>query len=168
MKRKINLKRVKNKKVINATKITNDCGIHFRSRIEEYTYRKLQDSKIQFKYEEFTFTIQEGFTFNQSSYEKTTSKPKDSKKVTSFKTVSEKIRPITYTPDFVFLDGKNGWVIETKGYATDSFILKWKMFKKHLIDNGYNVVLFKPSNQKEVNECIELIKLLNNEQMVEK
>lgn len=163
MKRKLVFKKSKNKKIINATKVTNDSGMRFRSRIEEYTYRKLQDSKIQFYYEEVTFTLQEGFIYNKNSYELFTSKSKDTKKKTSFQTVSEKIRPITYTPDFVFLNGKKGWVIETKGYATDSFKLKWKMFKKHLLDNGYEVVLFKPSTQKQVDECVRLISEITNE-----
>lgn len=31
------------------------------------------------------------------------------------------------------------------------------MFKKHLVDNGYNVTLYKPNNQQSVIKTIELI-----------
>ena len=48
-------------------------------------------------------------------------------------------RSRTYTPDFI--DPKGKWIIETKGYANESFPLRWKLFKKHLKDNGHQYVL---------------------------
>lgn len=49
--------------------------------------------------------------------------------------------------------------METKGKRTPDFNLKWKMFKKYLIDNKMDdFVLFMPSNQREIKTCIEIIK----------
>lgn len=64
-----------------------------------------------------------------------------------------RVREITYTPDFV---GKD-WVIETKGMKTPDFLLKWKLFKKYLIDNNLKYTLYMPSNQKQVRLAIEHI-----------
>lgn len=69
-----------------------------------------------------------------------------------------KIRPITYTPDFVDPNGK--FIIETKGYANESFPLRWKLFKKHLKDTQQQYVLFMPRNKKQVDEVVDLIKQL--------
>jgi len=69
-----------------------------------------------------------------------------------------KVRAITYTPDFVDPDGK--WIIETKGYANESFPLRWKLFKKHLKDTGKQYVLFMPRNKVQVLEVLELVKQL--------
>ena len=65
----------------------------------------------------------------------------------------QKVLNLKYTPDFV---GKN-FIIETKGRANDSFPLRWKMFKKWMVDNGDNRTLYKPQNQKECDKTIELI-----------
>ena len=56
-----------------------------------------------------------------------------------------KVRSITYTPDFVDPNGK--WIIETKGYANESFPLRWKLFKRHLKENNLAYVLFMPRNK---------------------
>ena len=65
----------------------------------------------------------------------------------------KKILPIKYTPDFV----SDSFIIECKGRANESFPLRWKMFKKYVNDNLKHVILYKPQNQKECDEVIELI-----------
>ena len=72
--------------------------------------------------------------------------------------ITAKVRDITYTTDFVDPNGK--WIIEVKGFANDVFPIKWKLFKNHLMENGYTYALFLPKNQKQVLETIELIKQL--------
>ena len=52
------------------------------------------------------------------------------------------------------------FIIETKGYANESFPLRWKLFKKHLKDNNHHYVLFMPRNKKQVDEVVDLIKQL--------
>ena len=61
----------------------------------------------------------------------------------------------TYTPDFV--DPQGRWIIECKGYANERFPLKWKMFKKLLMEREDPPVLFVPRNQKQNIETVKQI-----------
>ena len=65
----------------------------------------------------------------------------------------KKVLPIKYTPDFV----SNSFIIECKGRANETFPLRWKMFKKYANKHLKRVTLYKPQNQKECDEVIELI-----------
>jgi hypothetical protein len=77
---------------------------------------------------------------------------------------NKKILNIKYTPDFI---GKD-FIIETKGRANESFPIRWKLFKRKLIENNFvtqspiNWTLYKPQNQKECDETIRLILLKQN------
>ena len=124
-------------------------GITFQSQLELHCYKKLCSFKIPTEYEKTTFTIFDPLVYPQACSEGTKKK--------LYNKVS-KIRAITYTPDFVDPNGK--WIIETKGYANESFPLRWKLFKKHLKNNNLQYVLFLPRNKKQVDEVIELIKQL--------
>ena len=135
-------------KVKNAKKSTYD-GKNFQSNLELYCYKQLKEAKIFVEYEETTFTIFDALVYPQACYEGTSKKLYNK---------GSKIRPITYTPDFVDPNGK--FIIETKGYANESFPLRWKLFKKHLKDNNKQYVLFMPRNKKQVIEVVELIKQL--------
>ena len=152
-----------NKKIRNAKVMTLSDGTKFRSKLELFTYNKLIEAKIDnFKYEEEKFVLQEAFEYpNESieSYTRTIKSDSGNRKMKWFADVDHKIRSMTYLPDFTHInEDKTGWILEVKGYATDSFDLKWKLFKRHLIDNGYNVTLYKPDNQGNVLKCIEMIK----------
>jgi hypothetical protein len=67
--------------------------------------------------------------------------------------VVKKILPIKYTPDFI---GRE-FIIETKGRANESFPMRWKLFKKFINRCYPHVTLYKPQNQKECDQVIELI-----------
>jgi len=82
------------------------------------------------KYEKVTFTILKGFTYN-----------------------GERVRKMTFTPDFVGED----YVVECKGYANESFPLRWKIFKYHLFTNDLKYDLYLPHNPREVDESIDKI-----------
>ena len=135
-------------KVKNAKKSTYD-GKNFQSNLELYCYKQLEEAEIPVEYEEHTFTIFPATVYPQACYEGTSKKLYNK---------GSKIRPITYTPDFVDPNGK--FIIETKGYANESFPLRWKLFKKHLKDNNHHYVLFMPRNKKQVDEVVDLIKQL--------
>jgi len=148
-----------NQKVLNATKIEYK-GIQFRSKLELFTYKQLQEADIKADYEKHKFVIEDGFKYKNPIYKKINSKKNGS----SFKKGTELIRPITYTPDFVKLDSnKKGFIIEVKGFATEAFKLKWKLFLKYLNDNGYDVDLYIPRNQGNVLDTVNLIKSKLNE-----
>ena len=135
-------------KVKNAKKSTYN-GKNFQSNLELYCYKELEKAKVPVEYEEQTFTIFNALVYPQACYEGTSKKLYNK---------GSKIRPITYTPDFVDPSGK--FIIETKGYANESFPLRWKLFKKHLKDNNHHYVLFMPRNKKQVDEVVDLIKQL--------
>ena len=132
---------------VRAKKVTFD-GIKFASGLEKYMYMALKKAKIHAIYEGATFELQEGFMFNTDSYER-----QGNGKGTMINRGQKKILNIKYTPDFV----SGSFIIECKGRANESFPLRWKMFKKYANDNLKHVTLYKPQNQKECDEVIELI-----------
>ena len=144
-------KKINKGKIKNATALEAN-GLKFKSKLELFTYNKLVESGItNFKYEETKFQLMEPFTYNNESIE--------AKKDKSYDISTNNIRGITYLPDFTCInEDKTGYVIEVKGYSNESFPLKWKWFKKYLVENGYNVILYKPNNQQNVLKTIELIK----------
>lgn len=139
----------KNKKVRNATAKVYK-GIKFRSKLELFTYKKLEDAGIKSLYEKKKYLLQEGFHYTAECHEP--------HKTKGYIDSGYKVRDITYTPDFVDPNGK--WIIEVKGFANDVFPLKWKMFKKHLMELENPPVLYLPKNQGQVLQTIELIKQL--------
>ena len=126
---------INNRRVKNATPLVYD-GIRFRSKLEVYCYRRLKECNIEAEYESKTFILQPKFTF-----------------------ITDKIRPITYTPDFV----GDTFIIECKGVKTDAFKLKWKMFLYLLFTtNITRYKLYMPKNQKEVEITLNNILNVNN------
>ena len=123
-------------------------GITFASGLEKYMYIALTKAKIKSNYEGQTYTLQEGFMFENKSYERQANGKGD-----MVNRGSKKIQPIRYTPDF----DSNKFIIECKGRANESFPIRWKMFKKHVKANYPRVTLYKPQNQKECDKVVELI-----------
>ena len=133
---------------VRSKKVTFD-GITFASGLERYMYQVLKKAKIKATYEGQTFVLQEGFMFNNESFERQSNGKGD-----MVNRGCKKILSIKYTPDFV----NNNFIIECKGRANESFPMRWKMFKKHVKENLPSVTLYKPQNQKECEQVIELIK----------
>lgn len=117
-------------KVRNATPNIYD-GIKFRSKLETYTYKKLKEAGIDAEYESTHFELIPKFEYN-----------------------GEKVRAMTYLPDFV---GKN-FIIECKGLVTDSFPLRWKIFKYYLKQENKDYKLYLVRNQKQVDAMIDELK----------
>ena len=140
-------RRSKKRGPVRANKVTFD-GIKFASGLEKYMYVALKNAKIKSKYEGETYVLQEGFEFKNESYER-----QSNGKGEMVNRGQKKILNIKYTPDFV----SDSFIIECKGRANESFPIRWKMFKKHVKDNLKHVILYKPQNQKECDEVIELI-----------
>lgn len=122
---KTNKQRVKN-----ATKV-DKYGIHFRSKLELYTYEAFMEAGIPVKYEPKHFTL-----------------------LPKFEYLGEKIRPITYLPDFL----GNGFMVECKGLIGDSFPLRFKLFKYYLHKHRSKMKCYIVRNQKQVNEMITELK----------
>ena len=141
-------KRFKRKRGPVVSKKTTYDGIQFASGLEKYMYQALKNAKIHAIYEGATFVLQEDFKFNVDSYER-----QANGKGEMVNRGQKKIQSIKYTPDFV----SSSFIIECKGRANESFPLRWKMFKKHVKEHLKHVTLYKPQNQKECDQVIELI-----------
>ena len=72
--------------------------------------------------------------------------------------LGEKIRPITYLPDFI---GKN-FIVECKGLITDSFPLRFKLFKRYLKQHRSNFKVYLVRNHAQVDEMIK--EIINDKQ----
>ena len=117
-------------RVKNATKVTKH-GINFRSKLACYTYEAFMEAGIPVKYE-----------------------PKHFELLPRFEYLGEKIRPITYLPDFI---GKN-FIVECKGLMGDSFPLRYKLFKYYLKRHRSKKRCYLVRNHKQVDEMIKDIK----------
>ena len=143
-------KKYKRKKgPVNSKKITVD-GITFASGLEKYMYQALKDAKIKALYEGATYEVFSGFEFPNVCVERCANGKGEFKN-----RGQKKILPIKYTPDFV----GDGFIIETKGRANESFPIRWKLFKSFINRCYPHVTLYKPQNQKE---CDLVIQLLTN------
>jgi len=114
-------------RVKNATAV-DKYGIHFRSKLECYTYEAFMKAGIPVKYEPKHFTLLPKFTY-----------------------LGENIRAITYLPDFI----GRGFVVECKGLMGDSFPLRYKLFKYYLKRHHSKMKCYLVRNHKQVDEMIQ-------------
>ena len=122
-------------------------------------YIALKKAKIKADYEGRTFELVPSFENVFASFERQSNGKGEYRN-----RGNKKILNIKYTPDFI---GKD-FIIETKGRANESFPIRWKLFKSLLVK--YNMItqkpiewtLYKPQNQKECDETINLILLKQN------
>lgn len=118
-------------RVKNATKV-DKYGLHFRSKLECYTYEAFMNAGITVKYEPKHFTL-----------------------LPKFELFGEKIRPITYLPDFIGSYKKKKFVVECKGMVTESFPLRFKLFKYYLKKHNSKMRCYLVRNHKQVDEMIQ-------------
>ena len=130
-------------------KVVDGCKL--KSGLEVYAYKKLKENMLMFKYEPQTFELIGGFVANTEAYE-----PDGRADSGLLEKHTNKMQSIKYTPDFVSDNGK--WIIETKGRANESFPMRWKLFRKYILEHGLKYTLFKPKNQKQVDQAINIIK----------
>lgn len=117
---------MENVKIKNATTV-DKYGLHFRSRLECYTYEAFMKAGIPVEYE-----------------------PKRFELLPKFEYLGEKLRAMVYTPDFI----GNGFIVECKGFANDAFPLRWKLFKYTLMKSKSTTKLYLVRNHKQVDEMI--------------
>ena len=126
-------------RVKNATKV-DKYGLHFRSKLECYTYEAFMNAGIKVEYERKHFTLLEKLEY-----------------------LGEKIRPITYLPDFIGSYKGYKFIVECKGLMGDSFPLRYKLFKNYLKKHRSKAKCYLVRNHKQVDEMIEDIKYNNHE-----
>ena len=124
-----------------------------KNATEQYCLDRLKENGIFEGYENKTYTVLEEFFFENDCWART-----QNGKGEFANRGNAKIRPITYTPDFVGHD----FIIEVKGYirqgSYDAFPLRFKLFKAWLNRNKIGKTLYVPRNKKEIDRTIELIK----------
>ena len=136
---------VKNVKVKNAKTHEYD-GQKFKSGLELFCYKKLKENGIEFTYQPNSYVLIEKFKSQFRCYEDTGKITRDSNKKILSSTkrfdLIENVREIAYT---------------------DAFPLRWKLFKSMLNAIGYAGIVMKPESQKEVLQCIDIIKENKND-----
>lgn len=147
------MKKTRKKGPVVAKKVIYN-GITFASGLEKYAYKALKNAKIDFQYEGESFELLPSFNFDNDCFERQSNGKGD-----FINRGNKKVLNIKYTPDFIGED----FIIETKGRANESFPLRWKMFKHLMSLTSDNRALYKPQNQKEVDETIKLILLKRKE-----
>lgn len=84
--------------------------------------------------------------------------PKHFTLLNKFEYDKEKIRAITYLPDFIGSYRNNKFIVECKGMITESFPLRWKLFKYYLKRHRSKHKCYMVRNHKQVDEMINDIK----------
>lgn len=138
-----------NKKVKNAKKHFYD-GLTFKSGLEVYLYKRLQEKGLPFAYEPKKFILQDGFKLY-----KTIVYSSNTKRELVNNTAS--IINVTYTPDFyINKDGVHIY-IDTKGFKNDSYPIKRKFFLSMLESSNQQFYFFEPCNQRQCEQVLEII-----------
>lgn len=134
-----------NKKVVNATAVFRD-NIKFRSKAEAKMYELLKNSGLWFEYEPDPIILQESF-YPIGWYE-------------GIKYRKDKIRAITYTPDFIVKVPDKNWffIVEVKGFITDRYPLKRKMLINHIDSSKSNYVFAEVHTKRDMEFIITEIK----------
>ena len=136
--------------------------VEYKSKLEADAAEILASNGIEFIYEGATFNVMPSFISTDDCYAQLRKKTKTGTSA-KFDKQPAKVEAITYTPDFIHINAdKTGWVIETKGVPNESFPLRFKLFKKFLHENGYNLTLFIPRNKEQIYKCVEIIKQNQN------
>lgn len=138
-----------NKKVINASSNTID-NINFKSLLEGRFYKYLKENNYNFVYELEKIVLQESFRPKALFFKKYKRSLKLDKTI---------VRQITYTPDFILYLNDYTIYIEAKGFKTDSYNIKVKLFRKW-IDNKEKAIFAELKTLTELKQLIEYVQQL--------
>ena len=132
--------RWKRKKGTKIKKVMQD-GIKFDSKLELYFYNLLKKEKIPFIFQE-KFVLLQKFRYKGSA-----------------------VREMTLTVDFSI--PQHDMIVDTKGFQRNDNKIKWKLLKKHLLDNNREPLILMPKNQKQCQEVITLIKAMSSGKQIQ-
>lgn len=138
-----------NKKIKNARESVFN-GITFKSKLEESFYKTLIFAGLNPNYEQMKFILFEGFKPTIPFYNRSKSRV--------FKLDMNKVRDITYTPDFTLMYKGTLFIIEAKGIENDTYPIKKKLFRKLLETMELPCIYFEVHTKKELLQVINIIK----------
>lgn len=153
---------VENKKIKNAhSKEYN--GIKFKSQLEIMTYRTLLEKGFTPKYEGEKYILWDGFIPTVPFYTKNKFERRNHNiEVISPFTVKDK-RPVqcaVYVPDFTFDYKGRHIIVEAKGFSTDTFKYRFKLFRKSLEyrEDKDKLEIWEIFTKKQLLDCIRILK----------
>ncbi len=142
-------------KKIRGTVVTEVDGIRFRSKLESKCYLRLKELPFEFSHESEKLILLPDFEPINISVLLPNKATKNIERHWS------KMRPITYTPDFVLVVKPSVIVyIEVKGRANDVYPLKRKMilsYLNQLVDEN-KYIFAEVHSVKQLNQLIEYLK----------
>lgn len=149
------------KRKVKSAYVTED-GINFKSRLERTCYLRFKQSGIDCAYEPEAFVLMPKKELSHTvRYERALLGK--TPKIYGLKRKASVLRPLTYTPDFVLHFDDIVVYVDTKGFATDRYVVKKKLFLSHVEEHiNDRVYFFEPHNNAEIDEMITLIKRLKN------
>lgn len=153
---------IENKKIKNAHPKEYN-GIKFKSQLEVMTYRTLLEKGFTPKYEEEKYILWDGFIPSVPFYTKNSFKRRNHNiEVISPFTVKDK-RPVqcaVYVPDFTFDYKGRHIIVEVKGFSTDTFKYRFKLFRKSLEyrEDKDKLEIWEIFTKKQLLDCIRILK----------
>lgn len=149
------------KRKVKSSSVVED-GITFKSRLERACYLRFKQSGIHCSYESETFVLMPKKELSHTVRYERALINKELKKY-GLKRKSQVLRPLTYTPDFVLHFPDIVVYIDTKGFATDRYVVKKKLFLAYVDEHIKDAVyFFEPHNNSEIEEMVSLIKQLKD------
>lgn len=154
---------VKNKKIINATPVLSN-GQTYKSKLEEWTHKRLKVEGFDAKYEELKYVLSEATELEKVQFYKVAKDRKSLKKILTKS--SGLLKALTYTPDFTFLYKGYLVIYDVKGFHNDTYPIKRKLFLKYLEEQSEHkkIIFFEPSNHSEVEQSIEVLHNLKEDE----
>lgn len=159
---------MEDKRRVRGSKAKEYNGIKFKSLTEVMVYKTLFSEGLNPKYEEESFFLQDGLVPTIPFYTKNRFKRKNHNIEVLSPFTCKDNRPLDsmiYTPDFTFDYGDKHIIIEVKGFATDVFAYRFKLFRISLEnreDKG-NIEVWEIHSKRQLLECLEHLKQENND-----
>lgn len=156
-----------NKKIKNATTKEYN-GIKFRSQLEVMTYKTLLSEGFSPKYEEDSFCIfpSQAVSVPLFTKNKFKNKNKGIQPISLSACIDRRsLSKLTYTPDFTFDYNGKHIIIEVKGFATDTFVYRFKLFRAYLesLPDKDSIELWEIFTKAQLLDCIRHLKAeINN------
>ena len=154
------------RRVQNANPMEYD-GIRFKSMLEVTTYKTLVQEGFTPEYEKHPYLIWEGFIPTVPFFTKNTLRRKNKHCIPlsgNTMIVRKPLNGIVYVPDFYFEYKGKKVIVEVKGFKTQLFDMKFKMFRKHIEEQPDKdaYIIWEIHTKKQLLECIKLLKNQNN------